>query len=96
MELIKGVISRDWREKFGSEGTKDGKEVLMAFGAKLLLFSKDSFHSSELSLQPKLLLLEYFNRRPTERTAGNRGRGCLHPLFGTWILILNQVEATPH
>ena len=68
----------------------------MAFGTELLLFSKHSFHSNELSLQPKLLLLEYFKRRATGRAAGNRGTGCLHPLFGTWIRILNQVEATPH
>jgi len=77
-----GVISESRRGEFGSEGSKDGNEVLKAFGAELLLFSEDSFHSSELSLQPKLLLLVYFNRRPIGRTAENRRSGCLHPLFG--------------
>ena len=40
------MISGSRKEKFGSEGSKDGKEVLMAFGVELLLFSKDSFHNS--------------------------------------------------
>ena len=80
---------------FGSESSMDGKEVLMAFGTELLLFNKDAFHCYKLSLHPKLLLLEDLNRRLTKRTARNRS-GCLHPLFGTWILILNQVKSTPH
>jgi len=35
----------------------------MAFGAKLLFFSKNTLHSSELRLEMLLLLLKYFNRR---------------------------------
>ena len=37
----------------------------MALGTELILFSKNTFHSSELDLQTLLLLLKYFNRRLT-------------------------------
>ena len=37
----------------------------MTLGTELLLFSKNTLHGSELSLQTLLLKLKYFNRKLT-------------------------------
>ena len=68
----------------------------MAFSTELLLFGKNTLHSSELRLRTLLLLLKYFNRKLSWRIAGNRGSGCLQPLFVVGILLVQQVKSTSH
>ena len=74
----------DLREQVGivgGEGSKESKEVFVAFGVQLFLLSKGTLHFGELRLQPVLFLLKCFKRGPIRRTTGNRGNGCLWPLL---------------